>query len=177
MLDHPQPQWGSQRNATQVRQVIADVVSGSEPEKEDPTQRVLKDEAVDGDKALIAPPPSKRSRTSASQRTGSGVNNKYINTDLPLGTTANNKWQRVFLSTLAHVVSTYENPWSIPDDVFLVILQKVWDMVYKLSVLHTVETGGPVHHISKQALTNWRAGFASAAVITVTSFFSDNRGI
>ena len=99
---------------------------------------------------LSVPPPSKRARTLTSQRQGSGANKKYINTNLPNGATNNNVWQRVFISTVAHLAGTYENAWSIPDDTLRAALQKIWDIIYKNSIPHTVDIGGPVYYIVSQ---------------------------
>lgn len=120
--------------------------------------------------------PSKRAKThhsvSGSQRSGSGVNNKYINSDLPSGCTINNAWRRLFISALAHYAAHYEDPWRICDEDFKVVLQVIWDVVYKHSIKHTVIIGGPVYHIAKQSLDNWRGGFAAVAVTVITAFFA-----
>ncbi|KIJ05536.1 hypothetical protein PAXINDRAFT_21218 [Paxillus involutus ATCC 200175] len=84
---------------------------------------------------LRCAPPSKRTKaaphsTSTSQRSGSGVNKKYVKDDLPPGSTVDNIWRRVFISTLAHFTGGYDNPWTIPSDQFALVLQRIWDAVY-----------------------------------------------
>ncbi|KAF8833150.1 hypothetical protein BDN67DRAFT_986215 [Paxillus ammoniavirescens] len=77
---------------------------------------------------LHCAPPSKQTKaaphsTSTSQHSGSGVNKKYIKDDLPPGSTVNNIWRQVFISTLAHFTGGYNNPWTIPSDQFTLVLQ------------------------------------------------------
>ncbi|KIJ16002.1 hypothetical protein PAXINDRAFT_11042, partial [Paxillus involutus ATCC 200175] len=128
---------------------------------------------------LRCAPPSKRTKaaphsTSTSQRSGSGVNKKYVKDDLPPGSTVDNIWRRVFISTLAHFTGGYDNPWTIPSDQFALVLQRIWDAVYGGKIEHTVTVGGPVYHIAKQSLNNWRSGFAAAAVAVITTFFAND---
>ncbi|KAI5984733.1 hypothetical protein EDD15DRAFT_2367099 [Pisolithus albus] len=131
-----------------------------------------------GEASSTAAPPSKRMKTprlsagQGSQRSGSGANKKYINSDLPAGATNENAWRRLFISTLAHFAAGYDNPWTIPDDKFKHVLQEIWDVVYWGKVVYTVVIGGPVYSLAKQGLNNWRAGFAAAAVAVITTFFA-----
>ena len=99
---------------------------------------------------LSVPPPSKHAWTSTAQHQGSGANKKYINTDLPDGATNNNVWCHIFISTVAHLAGTYENAWSIPNDTLQAALQKIWNIVYRNSLPHTVAIGGPVYYIVSQ---------------------------
>ncbi|KAI6044797.1 hypothetical protein EDC04DRAFT_2639816 [Pisolithus marmoratus] len=112
------------------------------------------------------PAPSKRTKkapcgASRAHRFGSGVNSKYIESDLPPGCTTHNVWRRLFISALAHFAAGYNNPWSIPS----VKLRKI---------THVVTVGGPVFHIAKQSLNHWRSGFAAAAVAIITIFFAND---
>ena len=86
-------------------------------------------------------------KSGTSQRSGSGANNKYINEDLPEGAMADNMWQCLFISTLAHFVARYDNPWAINTDKFVSILQVIWDVVYGGKIEHTVTSNGAVFHI------------------------------
>ncbi|KIJ06885.1 hypothetical protein PAXINDRAFT_19912, partial [Paxillus involutus ATCC 200175] len=121
-------------------------------------------------------PPSKRAKTqstpSGSQLSGSGANNKYINSDLPSGCLTANVWRRVYISALAHFAAGYQDPWTIHDEDFKNALQLIWDEVYKNSIKHTVVVGGPVYYVAKQNLRIWRTGFAAAAVTVITAFFA-----
>ncbi|KAF9241306.1 hypothetical protein BU15DRAFT_60932 [Melanogaster broomeanus] len=134
----------------------------------------------DEEDSQLGAPPSKRTKaaphstTSVSHRSGSGVNNKYVKDDLPPGSTVNNVWRRVFISTLAHFAGGYNDPWTIPPDQFTLVLQQIWDTVYKGKIEHTVTIGGPVYHIAGQGLNNWRGGFAAAAVAIITTFFAND---
>ncbi|KAF9234301.1 hypothetical protein BU15DRAFT_65844 [Melanogaster broomeanus] len=122
-----------------------------------------------------AAPPSKRMKmpkSSGNLQSGSGAHNKYTNSDLPLGATDDNAWQRLFISSLAHYTAGYDNPWSIPDNKFKDVLQEIWDTVYQDKVVYSVVVGGPVYRLARQGLNNWRAGFAAAAVAIITTFFA-----
>ena len=110
-------------------------------------------------------PLSKRARTqhstSDSQRSGpsgGGAKNKFTSSDLPVGSTNNNIWRRVFVSTLAHFAASHGNPWNILDDEFKTALQLIWDAVYtgKNSIKHTIIVGGPVYYSA--SLSNVLAG-------------------
>ncbi|KAI5980709.1 hypothetical protein EDD15DRAFT_2381486 [Pisolithus albus] len=123
-------------------------------------------------------PPSKRTKTQhassgqGSQHSGSGVNKKFINSDLPLGATNDNAWQHLFISALAYFAAGYNNPWTIPDDKLQHVLQEIWDIVYWDKVVHMVVIGGPVYSLAKQGLSNWCTRFAAAAVAVITTFFA-----
>ncbi|KAI5986493.1 hypothetical protein EDD15DRAFT_2373207 [Pisolithus albus] len=98
-----------------------------------------------------------------SQRSGSGANKKFINSDLPLGAMNDNAWRHLFISALAYFAAGYDNPWTIPDDKLQHVLQEIWDIVYRDKVVHTV---------AKQGLSNWCTRFAAAAVVVITTFFA-----
>ncbi|KAI5985952.1 hypothetical protein EDD15DRAFT_2200331 [Pisolithus albus] len=120
-------------------------------------------------------PRSRTQHTSSgqgSQRSGSGANKKFINSDLPLGATNDNAWRRLFISALAYFAAGYDNPWTIPDDKLQHVLQEIWDIVYWDKVVHTVVIGGPVYSLAKQGLSNWCTRFAAAAVVVITTFFA-----
>ncbi|KIL00126.1 hypothetical protein PAXRUDRAFT_75210, partial [Paxillus rubicundulus Ve08.2h10] len=190
-----------------VSDSIIEVVSGSELDESDPSppppsqfhtwlaqkqarkkrkadvhEEISESESADELK-ISGAPPSKRAKTqhsaSASQRSGSGAKNKYINTNLPPGCTNDNIWWQVFVSSLTNFAVDYENPWNIPANEFKTALQLIWDVVYKNSIKHTVVIGGPVFYVmsfitAKQSLSNWRGGFAAAAVTIITAFFAQD---
>lgn len=100
----------------------------------------------------LSAPLSKRAKTaphsaSGHQRSGSGVNNKYVKDDLPPGCTTDNVWRRLYISTLAHFAAGYSNPWSIPSEIFRAALQEIWDTVYADNINYTVVVSGPVYQI------------------------------
>ena len=92
--------------------------------------------------------PSKRSRKAGtSQRSGSGVNNKYVKGDLPSGSTDDNAWRRLFVSALAHFAAGYDDPWFISSDKFTLALQTIWNVVYQGKIEHVISANEPVYHI------------------------------
>ncbi|KAF8126260.1 hypothetical protein EV363DRAFT_1174427, partial [Boletus edulis] len=92
------------------------------------------------------------------------------------GATTDNTWRRLFISALAHFASGYDNPWAIPSDKFISVLQQIWNAVYEGKIKHVVTNDGPVYHIVSvaQALNNWRSGFAAAAIAVITTFFAND---
>ncbi|KAI6098547.1 hypothetical protein F5141DRAFT_1066894 [Pisolithus sp. B1] len=123
-------------------------------------------------------PPSKRTKTQhvssgqGSQCSGSGVNKKFINSNLPLGVMNDNTWQHLFISALTYFTAGYNNPWTIPDDKLQHILQEIWDTMYWDKVMHMVVIGGPVYSLAKQGLSNWHTRFAAATIVVITTFFA-----
>ncbi|KAF8415956.1 hypothetical protein L210DRAFT_3656892 [Boletus edulis BED1] len=102
---------------------------------------------------------------------GSGINKKFVNNNLPLGATTDNTWRQLFISALAHFASGYDNPWAIPSDKFISVLQQIWNAVYEGKIKHVVTNNRPVYHI---ALNNWHSGFAAAAIAVITTFFAND---
>ncbi|KIK79842.1 hypothetical protein PAXRUDRAFT_16109 [Paxillus rubicundulus Ve08.2h10] len=51
-------------------------------------------------------------------------------------------------------------------------LQAILDAVYGDSIPHTIIIGGPVYQVAKQHLNEWHGGFAVAALMVITTFFS-----
>ncbi|KAG8214014.1 hypothetical protein J3R82DRAFT_10769 [Butyriboletus roseoflavus] len=147
-----QPPPSTQPNLSWHKQVMMiNVISDSEPDEEVGLQCQVEttSNAVppSSSTSLSVPPPSKCAQTSTSQHQGSGTNKKYIDTNLPNGVTNNNMWQHIFISTVACLASTYKNAWSISNNSLQAMLQKIWDIVYKNSIPHTIIIGGPVYYI------------------------------
>ncbi|KAI6033981.1 hypothetical protein PISMIDRAFT_121072 [Pisolithus microcarpus 441] len=123
-------------------------------------------------------PPSKQTKTQHAssgqgpQHSGSGVNKKFINSDLPLGATNNNAWQCLFISALAYFTAGYDNLWTIPGDKLQHVLQEIWDTMYWDKIMYMVVIGGSVYSLAKQGLSNWCARFAAAAIAVITTFFT-----
>ena len=140
--------------------MVREVVSGSEPGEwvspppitlPTPKKHVKKQRQLsegDHDESSL-PPPSKRARPP--HCSGSGVGNKYRIENLPPGATLHNTWRRVFISTLTHFAGSYNNPWSIPLDKLVAVLQEIWDATYVTGttedIEHTVTTLGAVYHL------------------------------
>lgn len=49
---------------------------------------------------------------------------------LPPGTEEGNVFRAVFIPTYLRWVGTQANPWVIPDDVAVGVLQTIWDTIY-----------------------------------------------
>ncbi|KAG9309052.1 hypothetical protein JVU11DRAFT_11071 [Chiua virens] len=91
-----------------------------------------------------------------------------------MGATTDNVWWHIFISSLAHFLAGYDNPWAISTDKFVFVLQQIWDAVYEQNIEHTITSNGAVFHIAKQNLNNWHAGFAAAAIAAITAFFAED---
>ena len=140
--------------------MVREVVSGSEPGEwvspppitlPTPKKHVKKQRQLsEGDHdELSLPPPSKQARPP--HHSGSGVSNKYCIKNLPPGATLHNMWTCVFISMLTHFAGSYNNPWSIPLDELVAVLQEIWDATYITGttedIEHTVTTLGAVYHL------------------------------
>ncbi|KAI9436203.1 hypothetical protein H4582DRAFT_2078814 [Lactarius indigo] len=79
---------------------------------------------------------------------------------LPPGAEENNRFRAVFIPTYERWVGTQANPWVIPDDVAISVLQSIWDVVYENAPW-----------VVTQRLYEWRSSFKSAANIMVEQFF------
>ncbi|KAI6094250.1 hypothetical protein EDD16DRAFT_1522531 [Pisolithus croceorrhizus] len=71
-----------------------------------------------------------------------------------------NAWQHLFISALTYFTTGYDNPWTIPDD-------KLISVVYIQSLTLPFSW-----QQDKQGLSNWCAGFAAAAIVVITTFFT-----
>ncbi|KAI9432302.1 hypothetical protein BJY52DRAFT_1132819, partial [Lactarius psammicola] len=89
---------------------------------------------------------------------------------LPPGAEENNQFHGVFIPTYERWVGTQANPWVIPDDVAIPVLQAIWDTVYK-DVPWTVNANDCVFERVTQRLYEWRSSFKCAADIMLEQFF------
>ena len=48
------------------------------------------------------------------------------------------------------------------------VLQKIWDLVYKNSIPHTIDIGGPVYYILSQFMFDWHCLTQQNIVKTIT---------
>lgn len=55
----------------------------------------------------------------------------------------NNRFRLVFIPTYERWVGTQANPWVIPDDTAIQVLQTIWDTIY-VDVPYTVTAGDTV---------------------------------
>ncbi|KAH9043906.1 hypothetical protein EDB85DRAFT_1855214 [Lactarius pseudohatsudake] len=86
---------------------------------------------------------------------------------LPPGAEENNQFCGVFIPTYKWWVGTQGNPWVIPDDVAISVLQTIWDAIYK-DVPWTVNANDCVF---ERHLCEWCSSFKCAADIMLEQFF------
>jgi hypothetical protein len=67
------------------------------------------------------------------------------NQDLPAGCL--DLWRSCFIPTWHWALGFYDDPWVINDDDAVVIMQKIWDVVYKGVVSHTIVVNDAVFAI------------------------------
>ncbi|KAG2029775.1 hypothetical protein BDR03DRAFT_987531 [Suillus americanus] len=82
---------------------------------------------------------------------------------------ADQHWAKTFLPTIMMWAGTYEDIWSIPDDVLLHHVQLVFNVVYhelKIVVVH----GG----VTAQCISEWRSNFGSTAIVIIVNFLARN---
>ncbi|KAG2124060.1 hypothetical protein DEU56DRAFT_759837 [Suillus clintonianus] len=97
----------------------------------------------------------------------------YRTADLPPAMQADQRWAKTFLPTIMMWAGTYEDIWSIPDDVLLHHVQLVFNVVYhelKIAVVH----GGVVHLLTAQRISEWRSNFGSTAIVIIVNFLARN---
>ncbi|KAF8256394.1 hypothetical protein EI94DRAFT_1711617 [Lactarius quietus] len=82
---------------------------------------------------------------------------KKIPAPLPVGAELHNQFRGIFIPTYKRWVGMQPNPWLIPDDVTVPVLQVIWDTIYTNEVT--------------QRLYEWRSSFKSAADIMLEQFF------
>ncbi|KAG2105105.1 uncharacterized protein F5147DRAFT_775425 [Suillus discolor] len=125
-------------------------------------------------------PPSKRIKREAESEVAVGEPSKakYKNSDLPPGCLDRNLWRGVFIPTVAHAAGGENvHPWLIEDDTLILILTKMWNIVYADNPSlknYKIVLGGAVYHVAKQCLSEWRGGFGSAAVMIITSLMASD---
>ncbi|KAG1739530.1 hypothetical protein EDB19DRAFT_1908794 [Suillus lakei] len=83
------------------------------------------------------------------------------------------RWAKTFLPTIMMWARSYEDIWSIPDDVLLHHVQLVFNVVYhelKIVVVH----GGVVHSLTAQHISEWQSNFGSTAIVIIINFLACN---
>ncbi|KAG1753663.1 uncharacterized protein EDB91DRAFT_1333078 [Suillus paluster] len=86
---------------------------------------------------------------------------------------ADQRWAKTFLPTIMMWAGSYEDIWSIPDDVLLHHVQLVFNVVYhelKIVIVH----GGVVHLLTAQRISEWRSNFGSTAIVIIINFLARN---
>ncbi|KAH9019020.1 hypothetical protein EDB85DRAFT_1873448 [Lactarius pseudohatsudake] len=89
---------------------------------------------------------------------------------LPPGAEENNRFRAVFIPTYERWVGTQANPWVIPDDVAMPVLQSIWDVVYD-DVPWVICANDCVFERVTQRLYEWRSSFRSIADVMIEQFF------
>ncbi|KAG1862610.1 hypothetical protein F4604DRAFT_1683757 [Suillus subluteus] len=97
----------------------------------------------------------------------------YHMADLPLAMQADQHWAKTFFPTIMMWAGTYEDIWSIPDDVLLHHVQLIFNVVYhelKIVVVH----GGVVHLLTAQCISKWCSNFGSMAIVIIVNVLACN---
>ncbi|KAF8259051.1 hypothetical protein EI94DRAFT_1814058 [Lactarius quietus] len=97
---------------------------------------------------------------------------KKIPAPLPVGAELHNQFHGIFIPTYKRWVGMQPNPWLIPDDVAVPVLQVIWDTIYTNKVPWTMTAGDCVFECVTQRLYEWRSSFKSAADIMLEQFFN-----
>ncbi|KAF7982894.1 hypothetical protein HWV62_25148 [Athelia sp. TMB] len=114
-------------------------------------------------------------RTQARKKEGE-TSSKTRNDDLPAGVLDDGRWLKVFVLTVVQVLSSFINPWSVPDKTMKKVLQAVFNVVYAGRVDHTVVVGDPVWRVSAQRLTEYRSKMGSAGLAIINSLLDSETG-
>lgn len=59
--------------------------------------------------------------------------------NLPSGSLDGNIWRRRYVTSYIKFVAGYKNPWTVPDNVAIETMQKIWDAVYRDKIRYTIE--------------------------------------
>ncbi|KAG1726101.1 hypothetical protein EDB19DRAFT_1643704 [Suillus lakei] len=97
----------------------------------------------------------------------------YRTSDLPPAMQADQRWTKKFIPTIMMWAGSYDDIWSIPDDVLLHHVQLVFDVVYpelKIVIVH----GGVIHLLTAQRISEWRSNFGSTGIVIIIDFLSHN---
>ncbi|KAH8982929.1 hypothetical protein EDB86DRAFT_2811923 [Lactarius hatsudake] len=96
---------------------------------------------------------------------------------LPFGAEENNRFHAVFIPTYEWWVGTQANPWVIPDDIAILVLQSIWDVVYDNVPWVICVNNCVFEHVSSflpvggTCLCEWRSSFRSVADVMFKQFF------
>ncbi|KAH7905287.1 hypothetical protein BJ138DRAFT_968409, partial [Hygrophoropsis aurantiaca] len=100
---------------------------------------------------------------------------RYNNSDLPANARKDNLWRRKFITTLTLWSGGYKDPFVIPNDDLWCAIRVIWRAVYHDTAAQTAALGPAVLSVSKQRLSEWRAGFGSAAVAMLSNLFAEEK--
>jgi hypothetical protein len=98
-------------------------------------------------------PPSKHIKQEAEGEVAVGelLKAKYKNSDLPPGCLDRNLWRGGFIPTVSHAAGGKNiHPWLIKDDTLILILTKVWNIIYVDNPSlknYKIILGGAIYHV------------------------------
>ncbi|KAG2106173.1 uncharacterized protein F5147DRAFT_653929 [Suillus discolor] len=97
----------------------------------------------------------------------------YCNVDLPAMMQVDQRWTKKYLPTVMLWAGSYEDIWTIPDDVLLLHAQLILNAVYKeLNI--TIVHGGVIHSLTAQRISEWRSNFGSTGIVIILDFLTRN---
>ncbi|KAG2151075.1 uncharacterized protein EDB93DRAFT_1103289 [Suillus bovinus] len=100
----------------------------------------------------------------------------YRTVDLPPAMQMDQRWAKNFIPTIMLWAGSYEDIWSIPDEVLLHHAQLVLNAVYNdldIVVVH----GGVIHSLTAQRISEWRSNFNSTGLVIIMDFLSRNSDV
>ncbi|GBE78452.1 hypothetical protein SCP_0113410 [Sparassis crispa] len=102
-------------------------------------------------------------------------NEGFTTSDLPRGAARGNRWRGMFVPTFQEYIGSLRDPWLLDDSEIIVVLQAIWDAVYKFDIQYTVDTDGPVFALAMQRVYEYRSGFGSSAMNHLESIFKSSK--
>ncbi|KAG1874756.1 hypothetical protein DFJ58DRAFT_836469 [Suillus subalutaceus] len=100
----------------------------------------------------------------------------YRTVDLPAAMQVDQHWAKNFIPTIMLWARSYEDIWSIPDEVLLHHTQLVFNAVYSdlnIVIVH----GGVIHSLTAQHISEWRSNFGSTGLVIIMDFLSQNSNV
>ncbi|KAG1794273.1 hypothetical protein EV424DRAFT_1548037 [Suillus variegatus] len=97
----------------------------------------------------------------------------YRNVDLPAMLQVDQRWAKKYLPTVMLWAGSYEDLWTIPDDVLLLHAQLIFNAVFKelnITIVHS----SAIHSLTAQRISEWRSNFGSTGLVIILDFLSRN---
>ncbi|KAG2128045.1 uncharacterized protein EDB93DRAFT_1332544 [Suillus bovinus] len=82
-----------------------------------------------------------------------------------------------FIPTIMLWAGSYEDIWSIPDEVLLHHAQLVLNAVYNDLDIVVVHGSGVIHSLTAQRISEWRSNFGSTGLVIIMDFLSRNSDV
>ncbi|KAG2339140.1 hypothetical protein BDR05DRAFT_1003678 [Suillus weaverae] len=97
----------------------------------------------------------------------------YCNIDLPATLQVDQRWAKKYLPTFMLWAGSYEDLWTIPDDILLLHAQLIFNAVFKeLNI--TIVHGGVIHSLTAQRISEWHSNFSLTGLVIIMDFLSRN---